>query len=222
MSISKSQAQALRDGFLDSFGSKPPTGNLPVIDAMLALAAQQFIDTASANLDKANAVNTGDLQTELRFEVETNAAVHTMSVGYDSTSNAAKYWDFTNKGVQGVHKPGKAPGSPYRFRFLGVSKKHAYAIEQWVRHNGMSAANISPKHPASGLERKRTSARQAAQERPSLRLAYAMAMSSKKEGLRATRYFDNAVRDVLGPSFVEALEVALGGEVIISIRQAQL
>ena len=54
MSISRSQATALRDGFLDSFGTNLPSDReLPIIDAMLSLAAKEFIEQASANLDKA-------------------------------------------------------------------------------------------------------------------------------------------------------------------------
>lgn len=221
MSISRSQAQALKDGFLDSLGRQPPTGDLPIIEAMLGAAAKNFIDTASANLDKANAVNTGGLQTDLRFEVETSGATYQMSVGYESTTDSAKYYDFVNKGVQGVNKPGKAPGSPYKFRFLGVSRKHAYAIEQWYRHSGKSATAI--RRPASDLEGKRIMARDRTPDpNPIATLAYATAKASKREGLRATKYFDNAVKDVFGPSFIEALEVALGGEVIVSVRQAQI
>lgn len=222
MSISRAQAEALRDGFIDSLGRKPPEGELPIIDAMLGLAAQSFIDAASANLDRADAVDTGDLQRDLRFEVETNAGTYLLSVGYEQGSDSAKYYDYTNKGVRGVKKGGKAPGSPYKFRFLGVSKKHQYAMEQWVRRSGMSARNISPKHPVSGLEKKRASARVAKQENPTARLAYAMARNSKKEGLKPTHYFDDAVSSTFGPDFIKAMEIALGGEVIIRIKQEGL
>ena len=222
MSISRSQAQALSEGLWLDLGSKPPTGRLEIIDAMLSLAAKRFIDTASDNLNKADAVDTGDLRTDLIFEVETSGNLYQMSVGYEAGGKASKYWDFVNKGVQGVKKGGKAPKSPYKFRFLGVSKKHAAAMEGWIRRSGISATNISAKHPASGLEAKRVTLRDSVQKDPIKSLAYAMAFAAKREGMRPTGYFDNAVKDTLGPSFIEALEVALGGEVIVSIRQAQL
>lgn len=221
MSISRAQAQALSDGFLDSLGRRPPTGKLPIVEAMLGAAAKTFIDTASDNLDKANAVNTGGLQTDLVFEVETEGDLYRMSVGYNAGTDSAKYYDFVNKGVQGVNKPGKAPGSPYKFKFLGVSKKHAYAIAQWYRRNGKSAANVN-KDYALGGESKRTFARKATAETRLKALSYATAKAAKIGGLKPTHYFDNAVKEVFSTSFIEALEVALGGEVIVSIRQAQL
>lgn len=221
MSISKSQASALKDGFLDDLGRKPPTGKLEIIDAMLSLAAHQFILQASANLNKADAVDTGDLSSDLTFEVETNGNIYLMSVGYEAGGKSSKYWDFVNKGVQGVKKGGKAPRSPYKFRFLGVSRKHAAAMEGWITRSGISVSSISRKHTV-GVESKRVSVSDSIQENPLKRMAYAMAGAAKREGIRPTNYFDNAVKDTLGPSFIEALEVALGGEVIVSIRQAQL
>lgn len=220
MSISRAQAQALRDKFLDDIGIEPPAGELPIIDQVLGLAAQEFIDTASANLDKANSVSTGELSSALTFAVDTENNTYILSVGYEKGSKAAVYYDYTNKGVQGVNKPGKAPGSPYKFRYLGVSPRHALAILKWYRQNGRSASNVNKDYPASGLEKKRLTLRSSIKEADSLkRLAYATAMKSKIEGLAPTHYFDDAVKSVFGPELIDSLQVALGGEVILRIRQ---
>lgn len=220
MSIQRAQAQALREKFLDEIGIEPPTGKLPIIEEMLGMAAKEFIDTASANLDKSNSVSTGELASALTFAVETADNTYVLSVGYEKGSKAAVYWDFNNKGVQGVNKPGKAPNSPYKFRYLGVSPRHAAAIEAWYRHNGKSVTNVARDYPASGLEGKRLTLKSSMKESRGLSsLAYATAMKMKKEGLAPSNYFDDAVAEVFGPELIEALEVALGGEVILRIRQ---
>lgn len=222
MSISRAQTLALREKFLDDLGTEPPAGELPILDAVLGMAAKEFIDTASANLDKSSSVSTGELARSLTFAVETEGNTYTLSIGYEKGSKAAVYWDFNNKGVQGVTKPGKAPGSPYKFRFLGVSSRHASAIEAYLQHNGVSAANVAVDYPVGGLEKKRLSLREATKGKETSALsslAYAVAMKSKKEGLAPSGYFDDAVREVLGPELIEALEIALAGEVILRIRQ---
>lgn len=221
MSISRAQAIALREKFLDDLGVDPPAGELPIIEATLGLAAKEFIDAASANLDKTSSVSTGELAKALTFAVETAGNTYTLSIGYEKGSKAAVYWDFNNKGVQGVNKPGKAPGSPYKFRFLGVSENHRVAIEEYLRHNGVSAANVAVDYPVGGLEQKRLTLRESMKGKDTdaiSSLAYAVGMKSKIGGLKPSNYFDDAVTEVLGPELIEALEVALGGEVIMRIR----
>lgn len=221
MSIGRTQALALRENFLEPYGIAPPGGVLPVIEEVLGMAAQEFIDAAVVNLDNSSSVSTGELASALTFAVQTQSAgVYILSVGFPKGSNAAKYWDFNNQGVQGVNKLGKAPQSPYKFRYLGVSPRHALAILKWYRHNGKSAANVHKDYPVSGLERKRVTLRQSVKESDQLQsLAYATAMKMKKEGLEPSHFFDKAVQSTFGPELIEALAVALGGDVILNVRK---
>lgn len=213
MSITRAQASALSDGFLDSLGSEKTDNELPIIDAMLSAAAKDFIDTASANLDRANAVSSGDLSSELTFDTEQSGSMYTLSVGYPKGSKAEGYYDYNNKGVQGVNKAGRGGKSPYKFRTLNVSKRHVASIEGWLKRSGASVANISPAHPASGLERKNVDLD------PLRAKAIAIAKRAKIDGLAPTHYFDDAVKTSFGASFNQALAVALGGEVRLRIRQ---
>jgi len=220
MSIGRAQAIAIRDGFLNDIGIDPAPRELPIIDAVLAEVAQSFIDLAASNLDKSDSVSTGELASALTFSVELQGDTYQLSVGYEKGSNAAKYWDFNNKGVQGVNKPGNAPNSPYKFRYMGVSPRHALTILKWYRHNGKGAANIHKDHPVSGLEKKRVTLRQSIQKTDDLSsLAYATAMKMKRDGLKPTNYFDNAAAETFGPELIEVLQVALGGEVTMRIRK---
>jgi len=221
MSIGRAQAQLLRDRFLDNLGSDPPAGELPIIEEILGMAGKELIDIAVANLDKIGSVSTGGLATDLTFSVVSSGNTYELSVGYPKGSKSAIYWDFNNKGVQGVNKPGNAPNSPYKFRYMGVSKRHALAILKWYRSNGKAATNIHPDHPVSPLETKRKTLLQTTRKpKDTLKtLAYATAMKMKIEGLKPSAYFDDAVKSVFGPDLIDALQVALGGEVIMNIRK---
>ena len=50
-------------------------------------------------------------------------------------------------------------------------------------------------------------------------LAYATASAIKRDGLKTTSYFDNAVKAVFNKDFCAAMATALGGDVQIQIRQ---
>lgn len=220
MSISRAQAKALRDGYINSVGAEPPAGELPIIDAVMGMAAKEFIDVAVANLDAAGAVSKGQLAAQLTSLFQIIGTRHILSIGYPKGSEAAVYWDFTNKGVGGVNKPGKAPGSPYKFRYMGVSPRHALALLKWYRHNGKGAANVAKDYPVGNLEKKRVNLRATIKQKDDLsQLAYATGMAMKRDGLKPTHYFDDAVKEVLNDELMDALAVALGGEIILRIRQ---
>jgi hypothetical protein len=50
-------------------------------------------------------------------------------------------------------------------------------------------------------------------------LSFAIASAIKRDGIRATYYFDRAVNQVFNKDFQEALQVALGADIVIQIRQ---
>lgn len=215
MSINKAQAKAIADGFLDTLGSAPPSNDLPILEAVLEQAARSFIQSATDKLDKAKAIDTGELSTELTFAVTTLGKDYILTVGYSSTSRAAKYFDYVNKGVSGTEKN---QGSPYSFKNNKVSRAFVDAIAAWQKRQGIGASNI--RKPVSGLERKRIGIRSTVKAASSLRsLAYATAVSIKKKGRKPTHYFDDAVKESFGPELIEALSVALAGDVRLQIRQ---
>lgn len=215
MSISRAQASAIADGYLDSLGTAPPAEGLPIIEAVLSEAAKAFIDDAVANLDRKKAVDTGELATQLTFAVTVMGRDYLLTVGYPSGTDAAKYYDYVNKGVQGTMK---GNSSPYRYRNNKVSKAFVDALMAWYRRQGKGAVNI--RKSVSALERKRVGLRNTAKKTDGLRnLAYATAVAIKKKGKAPTNYFDNAVSANFGNELVEVLSVALAGDVRLQIRQ---
>lgn len=219
MSISRSQAQAITDGFLDGLGStRPAPGVMPIVEEVLSLAAEAFINNANENLRQSDAIATGELSTQLTFYVQQLGSTYELRVGYPKGSEAAKYYDFVNKGVQGLAGSGRAPGSPYKFKTPFASKKMAAAILKWYQQQGRGATSIQ--RPMSGLESKRKSIRDTISQADSLKaMAYATAVNIKKKGREATKYFDKAVTNSFGPEFIESMAAALSGEVRLQIRQ---
>ena len=51
------------------------------------------------------------------------------------------------------------------------------------------------------------------------KLAYAISSKIKRDGLKATHYFDNAAKQTFGKNFYEVMEVALGKDIQIKIKQ---
>jgi hypothetical protein len=51
------------------------------------------------------------------------------------------------------------------------------------------------------------------------RLAYAISSAIKRDGIRATYYFDRAITENFGKDFKDALSEALGGDIILQLRQ---
>ena len=69
-------------------------------------------------------------------------------------------------------------------------------------------------------QRKYKKLKQAVNKADSLKiLAYATASAIKRDGLKTTSYFDNAVKAVFNKTFFAAMATALGGDVQIQIRQ---
>ena len=52
-----------------------------------------------------------------------------------------------------------------------------------------------------------------------MQISYMTAAAIKRDGLRTTSYFDNAVKAVFNKDFFAAMATALGGDVQIQIRQ---
>jgi hypothetical protein len=218
MSIGRAQAQAIADGFLNNLGTaRGGPNDLPIIEEVLALAAKTFIDNAQSNLDRSKSVSTGELSDSLTFDVAVLGTTYTLTAGYNRSSPAAKYFDFVNKGVKGYTGAG-APGSPYQFKNGRVSVGMMKNILKWLKLNGRQSVNI--KKPASGLERKRKKIGDLVRNVDSReQLAWATSAAIKRDGTKATRFFDKAITQTFNKDFKEAMKVALAGEVRLQIRR---
>ncbi len=218
MSINKAQAKLLLNGYLQSLGQEyntdPVIGN--AIQYLLFEYALEWNKAAKANLQKAKAIASGQLYDVATPTVTQIGDGYVIEFGYPINSKAAKYYDFVNKGVQGINNK-KANAGVYKFRNPNPNRKMAASIFSWLNLSRKQVANV-PK-ATTPLEKKRTRLKKMLTDvENKRRLAYAISSKIKRDGLRATYYIDKAMKTVFNQDFRDAIGEALDTEITIQIR----
>jgi hypothetical protein len=188
------------------------------LDKYMLQSAKAFLDRARDNIRKNALISSGDLESQLIFETEIGTDKYTLYLGYPSDSSAAKYFDYVNKGVRGYTSG--SPNSIYKFKSPFPNRKMAASIFSWankLRIRDKYDANVNK----SKLGQKRAKLTKMLSEADNKkRLAYAIATSIKKKGIRKTRFFDNAKDFAFGQDFVVGLSKIYGKEVTLVIKSA--
>jgi len=213
VSISKAQIQALRDSFIQSLGGsfdKYKGGDLPVLEETLALYGQVFNDRITEILDKENITSSGRLAEPALPIITKFGTGYILSLGYEPGSEASKYYDFVNKGVKGTKNEKADNKTPYAFK--GNKKAvPVSSIEKWLSYNKLKSVSVK-KYTKLGTEAKAIEGKKS--------LAFLIARSIHRKGLKSTRYFDRAVAQIFNKEFIENIAIAVGGDVQIQIKQA--
>ena len=213
MSITKEQIQALRDSFIQSIGDtafdKVKTSELPILEKTLALYGQAFNDRITEILDKENITSSGKLAEPAQPIITKFGTGYVLSLGYEPGSAASKYYDYINKGVFGTDNKKADANTPYKFK---TSKKSVpiSSIEKWLGYNKLKSVSVK-KYTKLGVETKAIESKRS--------LAFVIARSIHRKGLRSTHYFDRAVAQIFNKEFIESIAVAVGGDVQIQIKQ---
>ena len=203
MSEAKAQAELLKNKYLKQIGDYYniiDPNDLPVADGILLYYGKLFNDQVAENLKISGSIASGKIgelavPTIIKFGNQ-----YGIALGYKSDNPASKYYDFVNKGVKGFGgkkaKPKQVSAdSPYAYKTPYANKKMATSILKWYRLGKAKANNESQK------------------------LAYATASAIKRDGLKTTAYFDNAVKKVFDKQFFETMSKALGNDVRLKIIQ---
>ena len=213
MSISKAQIQALRDNFIQSLGGsfdKYKQGDLPVLEDTLALYGKAFNDKITEILDKENITSSGRLAEPALPIITKFGTGYILSLGYEQGSEASKYYDFVNKGVKGTKNEKADSKTPYAFK--GNKKAvPVSSIEKWLGYNKLKSVSVK-KYTKLGTEAKAIDGKKS--------LAFLIARSIHRKGLRSTHYFDRAVAQIFNKEFIENIAIAVGGDIQIQIKQA--
>jgi hypothetical protein len=213
--MKKAQAEAIKDGFIASLGGKfdkLDRDDLPLLERILFDIGVEFTTKAKENLRKSKAIATGQLFDLSVPQVYQNAfGGYTLEVGYPIGSKADKYYDYVNKGVRGTDNNRQNAGTPYTFK---SNKKSipVKPIQDWLKLNKSRTSSVS-KYSKLGIERK------AIKDKKSL--AFAIAKGIHRNGLKATRYFDDALKILKDKDFLDALAVALQGDIVIKLNSIQ-
>ena len=213
MSISKAQIQAIREGFIQSIGEtgfgKVKAGELPILEETLALYGKAFNDTLVKILDQDNITSSGKLAEPAIGIINKFGTGYQLSLGYEPGSEQDKYFRFVNKGVKGTSNTKADSKTPYSFKTSSKAVPVS-SIEKWLSYNKLKSVAVK-KYTKLGAESKAIQGKKS--------LAWAIARSIHKKGLRSTHYFDKAVAQIFNKEFIENIAVAVGGDVLIQIKQ---
>jgi hypothetical protein len=213
VSITRAQIEQLRNGFVQSLGGGFNIVNpndLPILERVLAIYGEAFNNKVTEILDKENITSSGKLADPAQPIITKFGTGYVLSLGYEPGSEAAKYYDFVNKGVKGTKNVKADSKTPYAFK----SSKKAVpvsSIEKWLGYNKLKSVSVS-RYTRLGTERKAIEGKKS--------LAFLIARSIHRKGLKSTHYFDRAVAQIFNKEFIQNLAVAIGGDVQIQIKQA--
>lgn len=221
--MKRQQASFVREQFLNRFtnGYNLADPNaFPLLEQILIQSGLDFNETIRKNLEKAKAISSGALADVSAPIVYENRDGYTLEVGYPIGSKQLEYYDFINQGVKGVGgknaKPKKNSGK-YSFKSKFPNRKMAASIYSWLNLSRKSIR--ADKLDLSGVQRKRRKLAKVLDEATNKkRLAYAISSAIKRDGIKATYYFDRAVRENFGQDFKDSIAEALGGDIILQIR----
>lgn len=184
------------------------SGNLGIVQAMIAGYIADFMEMAQDNLRKTDSVTTGNLIDSINFELTTTAS------GYHIDFTVLDYYKFVDQGVRGAGASRKNNTSPFKFKFINPSKSHVTAIEKWIILNRLTAtARDVGKYGAIKRERKAISPTKGRRS-----LAYAIATAMKKDGLYETGFWSDAFEETF-KDFGVNLSKALGKTITINLQQ---
>lgn len=216
ISMNKAQAQAkiavdFNRALRGEYASVDPNA-LPLVEKILLDIGLEFTQKAKDNLTKANAISSGQLFDLSLPIVYANAnGGYTLEVGYPIGSKADKYYDFVNKGVKGTKNRKKNNGTPYSFK-QGKKSIPVKPIQDWLS-TGRSKNITFKKYRKLGVETKAIEGKKS--------LAYAIARGIHRDGLKATKYFDDALKILQSQDFIDALSVALEADIVIQVNRIQ-
>lgn len=198
MSISKVQAQALAEGFLDDLGSISDELFRPKeLYSELILLASEMVEEMQENLIESKHIATGKL-------AESITATKPEKTGTELLINILMnfYGKFQNKGVKGT----RSGSGLYQFKTEFPSIAMVEAISEWIKRSQRSIRTVKQYDSYGRHEGKLRSVAE-------LDSAYAVARSIKMKGLKPSGFLDKAVESTR-QKFSDRLGAALKIDVL--------
>jgi hypothetical protein len=201
MSISKSQAQALADGFVDTLGTDDKSDLQPRETLTeLFLLAGECVEDAQDNLNHDNSNASGKLSSSLKLsQPEETGSIVSVDI------LMAYYGRFLNKGVKGT----KSGAGVYAFKSEFPSKDMIKALVKGIDRAKRSTANVNRNKTVSSNEKKNVKI-------SDIDKAYGAGRNIKRYGIKATGFMDKAVKN-LSNKLSDRLGSALKIDIINSI-----
>ncbi len=216
-SISQAQQELLNSDF--NFGGQQRGGEVKLgkVEQVMFDAADKFLKLAIARINAKKKVDTGNLSDIVVTPIERKGGKYSITIGYEKGNPASEYYDFQNKGVQGIKS--KQPNSPYKYRTLSVSRKMVDAILRWYLRHKNYIRNEDQRKNLTPLQQKRKTLAQAVDPQKKLRqIAVNTAKAIKKRGMARIGFFDDNIPEAFGEDFQKKLATALGQDVALTIK----
>lgn len=206
-SLSKAQSNVINSGFLDRIGT---TGKFEtfVAESLLEQYGAEFKLVLTQYIKERQLVGSGALSDNINPEVSEDGKTLTISV--------LDYYDYVNKGVQGVKNSKNAAGSPYKYKNYGMNEEGRSSIKNYILSGKAKVRNIrNDKAAGIGLESKgiRQKPKKSLLDSQVDNLIYMI----KKYGIKKTNYFDDAVNKVFANWAVD-MAAALGEDIKLNLR----
>jgi hypothetical protein len=215
-SISQAQKQLGSDF---DFGGTAKGGEISLgkVEQVMFDAASKFLKLAVARINAKKKVDTGNLSDIVITPVKRKDNKYSITIGYEKNNPASEYYDFQNKGVQGIKS--KQPKSPYSYRTLSVSRKMVDAILRWYLRHKNYIRNEDQRKNLTPLQQKRKTLGQAVNQQKKLRqIAINTAKNIKKRGMPRIGFFEDNIPKAFGEDFQKKLATALGQDVALTIK----
>ena len=201
ISIARAQQEALSElgGMSEAIGQPV---KLAVAAKALLQYGQEFQNVLDRVVNERQVVDSGNLSSQLSYQIVDG---NTLQV------KLPDYYDYPNKGGKGVKFSRNAPNSPYQFKHYRMSDEGRANIRASIARGKMKLRNVrSDKALGIGTERKRLSAAESTENT----LIYMI----KKYGIKATKYFDDAVKDVF-KDFDIVMGEAIGADLVLNLER---
>ena len=226
-SISQAQA-SLGSDFTAGGIARGGEVKLNAVEAIMAQAALEFIQLAKKRLTQRGKIDTGNLSDIVVSSIQQSGTKYSLTIGYDKSNPASKYYDFNDKGVKGIGGfKGKLPkgfheptNTPYNFKNLRLSSGFIDSITRWYLRHKSYIRNEDQRENLSGLQRKRKTLGAVVSETEKIRsLAIATARNIKRKGISRTGFFEDNIDEAFGQDFQIKLAQALGQDIALTIKQ---
>ena len=226
-SISQAQA-SLGSDFTAGGIARGGEVKLNAVEAIMAQAALEFINLAKKRLTQRGKIDTGNLSDIVVSSIQQSGTKYSLTIGYDKSNPASKYYDFNDKGVKGIGGfNGKLPkgfheptNTPYNFKNLRLSSGFIDSITRWYLRHKSYIRNEDQRQNLSGLQRKRKTLGAVVSETEKIRsLAIATAKNIKRKGISRTGFFEDNIDEAFGQDFQIKLAQALGQDIALTIKQ---
>ena len=191
---------------------------LDAVEKVMYDAANKFILLAQQRINAKGKVDRGNMSDISVSTIIKNGNQYALTIGYDDSNPASKYYDYQNKGVKGLTS--NKPNSEYYFKTLKVSKGMVQAILEWYLRHKNYIKNEDQRKGLSPLQIKRKTIANVADPKIRLRkLAKNTAERIKERGIPRVGFFADNIDKAFGQDFKAKLSQALGQDIALTITQ---